>query len=60
MRLLWISLTAVLLAGCAIVPLVPVAYAPPFPRPRAAYIHPAPGAHPYGWPAPRYYGRGRW
>jgi hypothetical protein len=57
MRLLWISLAALLLAGCAIVPLAPYAYAPP--RPRVTYIYPAYPTHPY-WSAPRYYHRGRW
>jgi len=56
MRLLWIPLAALLLAGCAIVPLVPFAYAPPPPRPRFTYSYPA---SPY-WSAPRYYDRGRW
>ncbi len=49
MRLLLIPLAALLLAGCAIVPLAPVAYAPA-PRPRVTYVYPA---YPY---APRYYG----
>jgi hypothetical protein len=49
MRLLWIPLAALLLAGCAIVPLVPVGYARP-PRPHVTYVYPA---YPY---APRYYG----
>jgi hypothetical protein len=57
MRLLWISLAALLLAGCAIVPLAPYTYAPP--RPRVTYIYPAYPTHPY-WSAPRYYHRGRW
>ena len=56
MRLVWIPLAALLLAGCAIVPLAPYAYAPPPPRPRFTYSYPA---YPY-WSAPRYYDRGRW
>ena len=53
MRLLWIPLVALLLAGCAIVPLAPpYAYAPPPPRPRVTYVYPA---YP-GWYAPHYYG----
>lgn len=60
MRALWISLAAVLMAGCAIVPLTPYAYAPPPPRPRVTYIYPAYPTYPHGWPAPRYYDRGRW
>jgi hypothetical protein len=59
MRLLWIPLAALLLAGCAIVPLAPYAYAPPPPRPRFTYSYPVYPAYPY-WPAPRYYDRGRW
>jgi hypothetical protein len=59
MRLLWIPLAALLLAGCAIVPLAPYAYAPPRPRPRVTYVYPAYPAHPY-WSAPRYYDHGRW
>lgn len=57
MRLFWIPLAALLLAGCAIVPLVPFGYAPPPPRPRYTYSYPAYPAYPY---APRYYDRGRW
>ena len=57
MRLLWIPLAALLLAGCAIVPLVPFGYAPPPPRPRYTYSYPVYPAYPY---APRYYDRGRW
>ena len=49
--LLLIPLAALLLAGCAIVPIGPYAYAPP--RPRVTYVYPA---YPYGWYAPRYYG----
>jgi hypothetical protein len=49
--LLLIPLAALLLAGCAIVPIGPYAYAPP--RPRGSYVYPA---YPYGWYAPRYYG----
>ena len=60
MRLLWIPLAMLLLAGCVVVPLAPRGYAPP--RPRATYIHPAPPIYPY-WSAPRhaprYYHRGR-
>jgi hypothetical protein len=48
--LLLIPLAALLLAGCAIVPIGPYAYAPP--RPRVS-VYPA---YPYGWYAPRYYG----
>jgi hypothetical protein len=59
MRLFWIALAALLLAGCAIVPLAPYAYAPPPPRPRVVYRYPAYPAYPY-WNAPRYYDRGRW
>ena len=59
MRLFWIPLAALLLAGCVIVPLAPSAYAPPPPRPRFTYRYPAYPAYPY-WPAPRYYDRGRW
>jgi hypothetical protein len=58
MRLFWMFLAALLLAGCAIVPLAPYAYAPPPPRPRLIYRAPAYPAHPY-WHAPRYYERGR-
>lgn len=58
MRLFWIPLAALLLAGCAIVPLAPYAYAPP-PRPRVVYRYPAYPAYPY-WNAPRYYDRGHW
>jgi hypothetical protein len=53
-------LAAVLLAGCAIVPLVPYAYAPPRPRPRATYSYPTDPTYPYGWHAPRRYHRGHW
>jgi hypothetical protein len=56
MRLLWIPLAALLLAGCAIVPLAPYAYAPP-PRPRLTYVYPAYPGYAPGWYAPRYYGR---
>jgi len=49
--LLWIPLASLLLAGCAIVPVGPYAYAPP--RPRISYVYPV---YPYGWYAPRYYG----
>jgi hypothetical protein len=53
MRLLrWLPLAALLLAGCVIVPAGPYAYAPP--RPRISYVYPV---YPYGWYAPRYYGR---
>jgi hypothetical protein len=52
MRLLWIPLAALLLAGCAIVPLAPFAYEPP-PPPRAAYVYPA---YPYRWYGPHYHG----
>jgi hypothetical protein len=48
--LLIIPLAALLLAGCAIVPIVPYGYARP--RPRVTYVYPA---YPYGWYAPRYY-----
>ena len=48
MRLFWIPLAALLLAGC---------YAPPPPRPRYTYSYPVYPAYPY---APRYYDRGRW
>jgi hypothetical protein len=60
MRLLWLSLAAALTAGCAIVPLAPYSYAPPPPRSRTTYVYPAYPVYPYGWPAPRYYDRGRW
>jgi len=50
MRLLWIPLAVLLLAGCAIVPIAPFAYAPP--RPSVTYVYPA---YPHGWYAPRYY-----
>ncbi len=56
MRLLWIPLAALLLAGCVVVPLGHHAYAPP----RATYIYPAHPGHPHGWYAPRYYRHGRW
>ena len=61
MRLFWIPLAALLLAGCAIVPLAPIGYAPPPPRPRVIYRSPAPAypAYPYG-PPRRYYDRGGW
>jgi hypothetical protein len=59
MRLLWIPLAMLLLAGCAIVPLAPYGYARPHPRPRVTYIYPARPVYPY-WSAPRYYHRGRW
>ena len=49
--LLLIPLAALLLAGCAIVPIGPYAYAPP--RPRVTYVYPG---YPHGWYAPRYYG----
>ena len=55
MRLLLITLAAVLLAGCAIVPLAPYAYAPhPYIR------HGHPHHHHHGGPGRRYYDRGRW
>lgn len=57
MRLLWIPLAALLVAGCAIVPLAPYAYAPPPPRPRVTYIYPAYPGYAPGWYAPRYYSR---
>ncbi len=57
MRLFSIFLAALLLAGCAIVPLVPFGYAPPRQRPGYAYSYPRYPAYPY---APRYYDRGRW
>lgn len=47
--LLIIPLAALLLAGCAIVPIAPYGYARP--RPRVTYVYPA---HPY-WYGPRYY-----
>jgi len=46
--LLIIPLAALLLAGCAIVPIAPYGYARP---PRVTYVYPA---YPY-WYAPRYY-----
>jgi len=51
MRLLLLIPLAALLAGCAIVPIGPYAYAPP--RPRVTYVYPV---YPHGWYAPRYYG----
>ena len=45
-----IPLAALLLAGCAIVPVAPYGYVRP--RPRVTYVYPA---YPYGWYAPRYY-----
>jgi|SRR3990172_3682351 len=51
MRLLVIALTALLLAGCAVVPLTPYMYAPG-PPPRGIYGHPVHPHHqvwrPYG------------
>lgn len=58
MRLFWMFLAALLLAGCAIVPLASYTYPPPPPRPRLIYRAPTYPAHPY-WHAPRYYERGR-
>ena len=54
MRLLWIPLAALLLAGCVVVPYGPHVYAP---RPRVTYYHayPAYPAYPHGWYAPRHY-----
>jgi hypothetical protein len=49
--LLIIPLAALLLAGCAIVPIAPYGYVQP--RPRITYVYPA---YPHGWYAPRYYG----
>ncbi len=46
--LLIIPLAALLLAGCAIVPIAPYGYAR---RPTVTYVYPA---YPY-WYAPRYY-----
>ncbi|HSE06784.1 MAG TPA: hypothetical protein VLK35_21745 [Methylomirabilota bacterium] len=60
MRLLGMLLAAVLLAGCAIVPLVPYGYAPPRPRPRATFIYPAHPIYTYPGHAPRHYHRGHW
>jgi len=59
MRLFWISLAVLWLAGCAIVPLALYSYAPPPPRPRVTYSYPVYPAYPY-WSAPRYYERGGW
>jgi hypothetical protein len=42
--LLIIPLAALLLAGCAIVPIAPYGYVRP--RPRVTYVNPA---YPYGW-----------
>ncbi len=47
MRLLLIALTALLLAGCAVVPLAPYTYAPA-PYPRGTYGHPV-YPHHYAW-----------
>jgi hypothetical protein len=47
--LLIIPLAALLLAGCAIVPIAPYGYVRP--RPRVTYVYPG---YPY-WYAPRYY-----
>ena len=53
MRWLWILLAALLLAGCAVVPLAPPYAYVPRPRPRITYVYP--GYAP-GWYAPGYYG----
>lgn len=53
MRWLWILLGALLLAGCAVVPLAPPYAYVPRPRPRTTYVYP--GYAP-GWYAPGYYG----
>jgi hypothetical protein len=53
MRIIWIALTAVLLAGCAVVPLFPYAYVPA-PAPRSGYAYPS---YPRYAPGPPY---GRW
>lgn len=47
MRLLLSALTALLLAGCAVVPLTPYMYAPA-PPPRGPYGHPV-YPHHYVW-----------
>ncbi|HEY7040150.1 MAG TPA: hypothetical protein VID28_14915 [Methylomirabilota bacterium] len=56
MRLLWIPLAALLLAGCAVVPVAPPYAYVPRPRPRFTYVYPAYPGYAPGWYAPRYYG----
>jgi hypothetical protein len=47
MKRLWIALLALLLSGCAIVPIAPYGYAPAS-RPRATYGYPDYPHHYYG------------
>ncbi|HET7876147.1 MAG TPA: hypothetical protein VFN71_11565 [Methylomirabilota bacterium] len=55
MKRLWIALLALLLSGCAVVPVAPYAY-PPGPPPRGTYVYPAHPHYYYGhpyWHSPR-------
>ncbi len=56
MKRLWIALLALLLSGCAIVPIAPYGYAPA-PRPRASYGYPGYSHHYYGHPYSQWQGR---
>jgi starvation-inducible outer membrane lipoprotein len=56
MKRLWIALLALLLSGCAIVPIAPYGYAPE-PRPRAFHGYPAYPHHYYGHPYSQWQGR---
>ncbi len=55
MKFLWVALLALLLSGCAIVPVAPYGY-DPAPRPRGYHGYPTYPQRYYGHPYP-YYGR---